>query len=95
VKVKKLDPSFYTYRVPATRLAEEMGNKMMANIVALGFLAAVTEVIDREALRRAVLESVPPATREANERAFERGWEYGRAVLKGRAKSEQAGNEGK
>lgn len=92
VKVRKTHSSWRTYRVPATRLAEELGNKMMANIVALGFVAAVTDVVDREALRRAILESVPPATREANERAFERGWEYGQAVLRGRAKTERAGD---
>jgi len=93
VKVRKPHPSWHTYHVPATRLAEELGNKMMANIVALGFVSAVTDAVDPEALRRAVSESVPPVTRDTNERAFERGLEYGRAVLKGRAKTERAGDD--
>lgn len=88
VQVKKVHPSWIALRVPATRLAEGMGNKMMANIVMLGFLAAVTDVATPEALRKAIQESVPPATREANLRAFERGVEYGQAILRSRAKTE-------
>jgi hypothetical protein len=36
----------------------------------------------------AVLDSVPAATIENNARAFDRGHEYGEAILKGRAKQE-------
>lgn len=78
------------YNIPATRFAEELGGKMMANIVMLGFVAAVTDVVETESLRRAVLESVPPATRENNSKAFDRGYEYGEAILKGRFKQEHA-----
>ena len=62
---------------------------MMANIVMLGFLAAVQDVVSADALRDAVADSVPPATKENNIRAFDRGREYGEAILKGRAKQER------
>ena len=75
------------YHVPATRFAEELGNKMMANIVMLGFLSAVGDLVSVEALREAVLTSVPPHTKEKNNQAFERGREYGEAILKSRAKT--------
>ena len=61
---------------------------MMANIVMLGFLSAVTSLVAGDALKRAVLDSVPSATLEQNTRAFDRGREYGEAILKGRAKQE-------
>jgi 2-oxoglutarate ferredoxin oxidoreductase subunit gamma len=80
-----------TYNIPATRFAEELGNAMMANIVMLGFLAAVQNVVSSGALREAVADSVPPATKENNLRAFDRGREYGEAILKGRAKQQLAG----
>ena len=80
-----------TYNVPATRFAEELGNAMMANIVMLGFLAAVENVVSAGALREAVADSVPPATKENNLKAFDRGLEYGEAILKGRAKQGRAG----
>jgi 2-oxoglutarate ferredoxin oxidoreductase subunit gamma len=80
-----------TYNIPATRFAEELGNAMMANIVMLGFLAAVQNVVSVGALREAVENSVPPATKENNLQAFDRGHEYGEAILKGRAKQGLAG----
>lgn len=89
VRVDKRDAGGIAYSIPATRFAEELGNKMMANIVMLGFLAAVTDVVESESLRKAVLDSVPSATKENNSRAFDRGREYGEAILKGRSKQEQ------
>jgi len=74
------------YSVPSTRLAEEMGQKMMANIIMVGFFTAVTQAVSLEAARRTVRDSVPKGTEEKNLKAFEKGWEYGRATLKGRAK---------
>ena len=54
---------------------------MVLNIVMVGFTAAVTNLIDREALRKAVGDSVPPAFRELNLKAFDRGYEYGVQTL--------------
>ena len=74
------------FSVPSTRFAEEIGFKMMANIIMVGFFAAITEAVSLEAARQTVLESVPKGTEEKNITAFEKGWEYGRAKLKARAK---------
>jgi 2-oxoglutarate ferredoxin oxidoreductase subunit gamma len=60
--------------IPATRIAEsELGRKIVANIVMLGFLAANTDAVSTDALREAVLTSVPKGTEELNGKAFERG----------------------
>lgn len=90
VETKKPDSTWKTYHVPATRFAEELGNTMMANIVMLAFVVAVEVLVDIDALRKAVLDSVPPNTKENNAKAFDRGREYGEAILKGRAKQEQS-----
>ncbi len=74
------------FSIPSTRFAEEMGMKMMANIIMIGFFTAVTQAISLDSARRTVMESVPRGTEEKNLKAFEKGWEYGRAKLKGRAK---------
>jgi 2-oxoglutarate ferredoxin oxidoreductase subunit gamma len=83
------NPGWKTYHIPATRFAEELGNVMMANIVMLGFLSAVSDVVTVDALREAVLSSVPPHTKEKNAKAFERGHEYGAAILKARAERDK------
>jgi 2-oxoglutarate ferredoxin oxidoreductase subunit gamma len=74
------------FSVPSTRFAEELGHKMMANIIMIGFFTAITEAISLEAARQTVLVSVPKGTEKKNVSAFEKGWEYGRAKLKARAK---------
>jgi 2-oxoglutarate ferredoxin oxidoreductase subunit gamma len=74
------------FEVPATRFAEEMGLKMMANIIMIGFLTGITQVVTLESARATLAESVPPKTVEINLKAFERGWEFAGATLKSRKK---------
>lgn len=63
--------------IPATRIAEsELGRKIVANIVMLGFVAANTNAVSFESLQEAVLTSVPKGTEDLNRRAFERGYEF-------------------
>ncbi len=70
------------FRVPATRLAEEMGRKIVANIVMLGAVAALAGVVSYESLKKSVLASIPPGTEELNISAFDTGFGYGQGLLK-------------
>ena len=65
------------YRVPATRIAEAMGRKIVANIVMLGAVAALGEIVGYDSLKESVLTSIPPGTEELNISAFDKGYEYG------------------
>ncbi len=71
------------YAVPATRLAEELGRKMMANIIMIGFITSVTEVVTLDAAKTTVTESVPKGTEKMNLDAFGKGYDYGLSRLKG------------
>lgn len=62
--------------VPATRLAEGLGRKIVSNVVMLGALAAAVPTISQDALLKAVLAAVPSHTRDLNARAFEAGFAY-------------------
>lgn len=80
----KLDGPFPGARhfvVPATRLAEEIGRKIVLNIITVGFFGAVSQLMPVEALERGVKDSVPPGTLELNLRAFRKGWEAGQEAL--------------
>ncbi len=63
------------FGVSSTRIAEELGRSIVQNIVMVGFFAAVTKMVPREAMRDAVRGSVPEGTEELNLRAFDAGWE--------------------
>jgi 2-oxoglutarate ferredoxin oxidoreductase subunit gamma len=71
------------YSIPATRLAEELGRKMMANIIMIGFITSVTKIISLEAAMKTVEKSVPKGTEKMNINAFSKGYDYGLAKLKG------------
>ncbi len=72
-----------TYGLPATHLAEELGNNRAANTVMLGFWTAIVGAVSKEAVRQAVAESVPPKTIEVNMKAFDVGYKEGSQRLDG------------
>jgi 2-oxoglutarate ferredoxin oxidoreductase subunit gamma len=74
------------FAIPATRMAEEMGRAMMANIIMLGFFTAITGTVSFEAIRAAVRGAVPKGTEEMNIQAFNKGHEFGMATIKSRQK---------
>lgn len=78
----KLNTPFDCYAIPATRLAEEMGLKMMANIIMVGFLIGITDAVSLESAKNTVSESVPRKTVDINLKAFNRGYEYALDTLK-------------
>lgn len=77
------------WKVPATRIAESMNRKIVANIVMLGAVTALGGVVGYEAMREAVLSSIPPGTEELNLTAFNKGYEYGSSLMKGTRKAQR------
>ncbi len=71
--VKKGQPA---YGITSTRIAEELGRKIIQNIVMIGFFTAITQLATREEMRKAVEASVPEGTQELNLKAFDAGYEY-------------------
>lgn len=74
------------FSIPSTRMAEELGRVMMANIIMIGFLSAMTGIVTVDSARDTVMQSVPKGTEEMNTKAFNKGCDYGLATLKGREK---------
>jgi 2-oxoglutarate ferredoxin oxidoreductase subunit gamma len=64
--------------VPATRFAEELGRRLVLNIVMVGFFTGVTGLVPIEAVERAVLDSVPKGTEDLNMKALRKWYDYGR-----------------
>ncbi len=81
VRPDHLRPDVMLYRIPATRLAEELKRRIVLNMVLVGFFAAVTQLLTLESARRAVAESVPPGTEALNIAALEKGYAYAATQL--------------
>ncbi len=77
VRVADLKGDPKVYAIPATRFAEELGKRMVLNSVMVGFFTAVTKLLEADAVRKAVADSVPPSFRELNLKAFDKGYDYG------------------
>lgn len=73
------------YGIPITAIAKEkVGKAITANIVALGVIAAVSKIVSRESIEKAILRRVPRGTEEINKHALEVGFEAGEKALKGK-----------
>ena len=77
VRVSAISKEIRVYSVPATRIAEDLGKRMVLNSVMMGFFTAVTRLLDPVAVRKAVEDSVPKSFLDLNLKAFEKGLEYG------------------
>lgn len=80
VKPLSEHPERTFWQVPATRFAEELGNRVFTNLVALGFFAAVTGIVTDEAMKKALPGLVPDRFLKINIKAFDRGYAHGLEV---------------
>lgn len=80
--VKKHDIGKPIYKIHAQQIAESLGNKIVTNIVMVGATTAIFKLLDPEAVKQSVLDSVPSRFKDLNEKAFERGLEAGKNALK-------------
>jgi len=70
------------YEINAQKIAESLGNKIVTNIVMVGALTSIFKLLDKNAVNKSVLDSVPSRFKELNEKAFEKGFEAGENARK-------------
>ena len=76
-------PTDNYYGLPFTRLArEEAGHIMVANVIALAAIAALTDVVSRDSLTNAVLARAPRGTEDKNRKAIDIGFSEGLKIKK-------------
>jgi 2-oxoglutarate ferredoxin oxidoreductase subunit gamma len=64
------------HRIPATKIAEELGRRIVANMVMLGYLTAITGLAKRESMEESIKTTVREKTVPLNLKAFAAGYEY-------------------
>lgn len=74
-------PTNRAIKVPISDLAERAtGRRITANIVALGLIVGLTNVVSRDALRQSVVARAPKGTEELNVKALEAGFEVAQDI---------------
>lgn len=64
------------FGIPATRFAESMGKKIVANVIMLGFFSGITNIISKEAIIESIKTSVKKGFVDINLKALQKGYEY-------------------
>jgi 2-oxoglutarate ferredoxin oxidoreductase subunit gamma len=81
VKPERIKKGVKIFAIPSTRFAEEMGAKIVANIVMFGFFTAVTNLIRAESAKKAIESSFREKLIDLNLKAFDKGYTYGQEAL--------------
>ena len=69
-----------TISIPATRMAEDLGQRLIANVVMLGCLSGMTGLVDRESLEESIRTTLKSKLVDLNLKAFTAGYLYGREM---------------
>jgi len=73
---------FIIYRLPIMRMAkEDIGREIVANVIALGAVIGMTNVVSKDAGEEAVMRRVPPAFKELNQKAYNLGYAKGKELI--------------
>jgi len=78
---QKITPNIRVFKVPATKIAEQLGKTIVANVVMLGAFTSITDLVNAEAVKQSILGSIPKGTEKLNLEAFEKGYELGKRLL--------------
>lgn len=66
--------------VPAIQIADELGKRVVANVVMMGAFQEITKIITKRALEQSLKKQIPKGTEELNMNALEKGYQIGRTV---------------
>ncbi len=74
-------PGITKYHIAATDIAlQKFDRKIVANMIVLGFMNALLNLVSAESLKKGILRSVPKGTEESNLRAMREGIEQASQV---------------
>lgn len=74
--VKAAEDEENVIRIPATKIADEVGNRLARNVVILGCLVGATGVVSRDAMAQAIRKSMKEKIVELNIRALDAGIQF-------------------
>lgn len=80
-------PKGDVYMVPATKTAEGLGTRIVANVVMLGAFREISRIVSYESLEKALLDSLPKPTHELNRSALSTGGKLALDVMDTRSKN--------
>jgi 2-oxoglutarate ferredoxin oxidoreductase subunit gamma len=74
-------PDIRYYDIAATRKAEEMGKRIVANVVMLGAFVEISEIVSKRSILKALCDVAPKGSEPLNRKAFELGAALGKDAI--------------
>jgi 2-oxoglutarate ferredoxin oxidoreductase subunit gamma len=71
--VQPFEEEQHLHSVPATRIAEDLGTRMAANVVMLGYLVGATGIVSRDSIEQAIRSTVKAKVIDLNLKALDSG----------------------
>jgi 2-oxoglutarate ferredoxin oxidoreductase subunit gamma len=82
--VHQVNEKYRVYRLPLIEMTKkEMKKVVYTSAVSLGVMIALTQVLNPESVKKALLDKAPKGTEEQNVKAFEFGFRQGLELMKG------------
>ncbi|MCU0852047.1 MAG: 2-oxoacid:acceptor oxidoreductase family protein [Thermoplasmata archaeon] len=80
-------PTGHIYYISATKAAESLGTRIVANVVMLGAFREISGVVSNESLERALMDALPKPTHDLNKSALAQGAKLGREAMEKKGKA--------
>jgi len=77
----QLNHTAKTYRVPVTSIAERLGKKIVSNMVMVGAIIGLTNMVDTAAVEKAIAKYTPRGTEQLNITAFKSGYDFAQGLI--------------
>jgi len=74
-------PELVYYEIPATRKAEGVGKRIVANVVMLGAFVEISGIVSRKSVLMALSDIAPKGTEALNKKALELGSSLGKSAI--------------
>ena len=68
------------YGIPALEMALDLKAKVVLNVIMMAAIVEITGLVEKDALKKALLDRIPARFKELNINALEKGYEYGRKL---------------
>ena len=62
-------------RIAFSMTADDLGRRIVANIVMLGYITNKFDLVPRKAMEKSILKRIPKGTEDLNQNAFQAGWD--------------------
>ncbi len=79
LKIPSFAGSIYQYPITEDAI-KVLGNQLVANVISLGIIVQLTNIVSKDAIKKALLARIPVRVKELNMKALEHGFIVGRKL---------------